>query len=505
MVIFHKWKLIIGLALILLTTGKLFAQQEPLFNKMPLDSLGIRCYEMLCSKGGCVRIISSIGFLKSKGHEVVGGIKLNNDSKIKNFRNYLAEDGIRAMAEGPDSVFFFAANDNSILFNFNADQVTTFNWPPFYFPPVGEPFDKVSSLYIDNSGDLFIGTAADNFYRVKEGANLISWADVEMKVVDSSLVITKGERTVKKIILAPQIGVFSFAQDGIDKNILWMGTNHGLYRFNKSTDDSKIINSINLDTGLSFTITHIELNKEGNLWFSTLEKGMGFYDQQKNKMQFYPYPKKYKTSSTQYPIKTFCYKSANEFFTAVMDSLPAVFYTKNGTYAFIDDSSLNKSVNSTTDIKVDQLGNLLLIKGGIFYYCSTTDKKTLATDIKPDSSLLAPFIRAVILPNEEPITAIDYYPEMFNELQLKYNQNSFKVYYDINGFESKKKIQFAWQIEGFTNGWQILPSFNLDKISYASVDNLKPGKYVFELKVKVGNEDWRKQQAKMVIIIAKPD
>src|SRR5207249_1152191 len=104
---------------------------------------------------------------------------------------------------------------------------------------------------------------------------------------------------------------------------------------------------------------HIETDKQNNLWFSTMEKGMGFYYQKKNSIQFYPYPKKNSTPVTEYPIKTFCCKSNNDFFVAIMDSLPAIFNTKSGAYAFIDDSSLKKSVNRTTDIKVDKLGNLL--------------------------------------------------------------------------------------------------------------------------------------------------
>ena len=85
---------------------------------------------------------------------------------IKSFRS-MAEDSIRAMAEGPDSIFFFASHDNLLTYSPISD-IPAYGWPPFVFPPKGKPFDRVSSLYIDNSGDLFIGTHADNFYWIKK-------------------------------------------------------------------------------------------------------------------------------------------------------------------------------------------------------------------------------------------------------------------------------------------------------------------------------------------------
>ena len=513
MYIFFQGRLFFGLAFTILATVNVFAQKDPLFKKMAeLDRLGIRFYEILCTKEGSVRLTSSIGMWQLKGHQMDGPAFVINDeitdnktgrkSFIKNLRSYLAEDSVRAMTEGPDSIFFYATHDNMLFYTPNGEPGV--GWPSFVFPPKGKPFDRISSLYIDNSGDLFIGTNADNFYWIKEGANKQSFRNAEDKIVDRMMVVIKGEKPVKKIILAPQTAVFSFAQDSTDKSIIWVGTNRGLYSYNKVTGESKIVEPVNTIARLSFTITHIETDKQSNLWFSTLEKGMGFYYQKKNSIQFYPYPKKNSIAATLYPIKTFCYKSDNAFFVAVMDSLPAIFNTKSGAYVFIDDSSLKKSVDSTTDIKVDRLGNLLVIKGGALYICKASESSILATIIKPDSSLLAPFIRSISFKNGEEIASINYKPELLKELKLKYNENSFFIYYDVNDFGDKSKIQFAWKIEGVTSGWVIMPMLNLDSSYFALTDHLKPGKYVFELKVKVGTGDWRKQQAKMIIIIAPP-
>jgi hypothetical protein len=161
-------------------------------------------------------------------------------------------------------------------------------------------------------------------------------------------------------------------------------------------------------------------------------------------------------------------------------------------------------VNNTTDIKLDKLGNLLVIKGGVLYTCKASSDVSLASNIQPDESLLAPFIRSVSFLNGEEIASIRYNPERLRELNLKHDENSFYIFYDVNDFGDKSKVQFAWKMDGYTSGWVIMPTMNIDSANIALLQDLKPGKYLFELKVKVGNGDWRKEETKMVINITRP-
>jgi hypothetical protein len=84
-------------------------------------------------------ITSSIGIWKLKGHrfdgpEVGTGImydrKGNPEHQNIKMRNYLAEDSIRSMAQGPDSVFYFVAHDNFFLWRPNG-EMGGWAWPPF--------------------------------------------------------------------------------------------------------------------------------------------------------------------------------------------------------------------------------------------------------------------------------------------------------------------------------------------------------------------------------------
>ena len=481
--------------------------QESLFKSFPFDSMGIVPYQLYTTIEGVTHMTSSIGIWKLKGHQFDGPAVSNGrlyDSKGRQqrqtvkIRNYLAEDSIRGMAQGgQDSVFYFVAHDNFFLWRPNG-EFGGWGWPYFNFPKT----IPVSKIWIDDDNNLFVGTMRDNFYLIKNAAKKEAWKGIEVGPdKDSNYTVTKGALPVKQIILQPGAGVYSFAQDAGDKNIVWVGTNLGLFTYNKQTQKINSIDPVN-QTGI--TITEIYTGENGNIWFSTLEKGMGVYNLTHQTTQYYPYPKPNSNSTTKYPIKTFCYKSPNQFFVAVMDSLPAIFNTERKVYLFIDDSSLHKSPNSTTDIKVDRLGNLVILKGDRFYIADVSKTDLLKTSVIPDSSLLAPFFREIQLENGKSLANINSNPELLKKIVLRYDQNSFIVFYDVLDVGDKENLQFAWKVDGHTNGWVEMYRINNDSTQMAFIQDLRPGKYVLQLKVRIGKEDWRKQIAEMIIIIIPP-
>ena len=78
------------------------AQKKAIFRKLPLDSLGVRAYEMLALHNGSTLFTSSSGMWRLKGHDLFGMLQTVGISGIKNLRSYLSEASIRAMAESPD-------------------------------------------------------------------------------------------------------------------------------------------------------------------------------------------------------------------------------------------------------------------------------------------------------------------------------------------------------------------------------------------------------------------
>ena len=476
------------------------------FIRFPIDSMGVTPYELYTTIEGVTHLTSSFGEWRIRGRHIDGpsiGTGVMYDDKGKpihqsiKMRNYTAEDSIRGMAQGPDSIFYFVAHDNFFLFRPDG-KVGGWGWPPFNFPKTS----NISKIWIDSESDLFAGTVADNFFIIKNGGKKNSWFGVKAEGdKDSNYIVTEGGLNIKQVVLAAGAGVFSFAQDAQYKNIIWIGTNRGLFTWDKINGK---VNPVNLSIDGNITITEIYTGENGHIWFSTMEKGMGVYSPSYKNSQFYPYPKSKVTATTKFPIKTFCYKSPGQFFVAVMDSLPAIFNTQSRNYLFFNDSVLNQTPNRTTDIKVDKLGHIMMIKGGSFYIAEGSKNEILNTSIVKDSSLLAPFFSSVRTFGGEELASLDFQPELLKKIVLKYNQNSFWVYYDLNDFSERKEVKFGWRVAGYTNGWVETFQTSSDSLYFVPFDHLKPGKYLLQLKVKVGKEDWRKQIAEMEIIITSP-
>ncbi len=491
--------LFLGIALNCLAIGQSF-------KSFPFDSLGINLYELYVTKEGVTHFTTSIGIWKLKGHQFYGpsvsdgrmyDSKGNRQYQSVKIRNYLAEDSIRSMAQGPDSIFYFVAHDNFFLWRPNG-EFGGWGWPPFNFPKTS----RILKIWIDDNGNIFAGTRQDNFYIIEAGGNknkFAPWEGLDFgSDKDSNYIVKKGGKKVRQVVIQPGTGVHSFAQDAGDKNIVWVGTNRGLFTYNKQTGESNSFEPVNKT---NITITEIYTEENGNVWFSTLEKGMGLYNLKYKTLQFYPYKKSKTTAATTFPIKTFCYKSPGQFFVAVMDSLPAIFNTESRTYLFIDDSTLSGSSNQTTDIKVDKLGNLILFKGGRFYFSNVSQNDLLKTSVRPDSSLLAPFFKGIQVENGRELANLDYHPELLKKIVLKHDQNSIIVFYDVIDFSDKKDIQFAWKMDGFTDRWVEMPTINIDSGLFAFMRDIEPGKYKFQVKVRIGKGEWRKQIAEMEIII----
>ncbi len=462
--------------------------------------------EILVSKDGKVLVSASeFSFVMITGGNV-GSFTFgldNQDYGIKNLKSVFNGAPIKTITESTDKNIFFATAENQITYFKNTEEGIS-DIPPFYFPIKGDSPKEITKLWFDNENDLYIGVTEDVFYIVPKAGINESLDTKKYKIGrtnDSSMIILKGELPVKKIIVNQGAGVYSFADSRTNKNIIWLGTGNGLFSYDKITGE---VNKV-LPTKDKITITHIETFSNGDIWFSTLEKGMGVYHQLTKTSEFFSYPKKQAGSNILYPIQDFCIKSTDDFFVAVKDSLPAIFNLRNGTYKFINDTSFVLSKNSTTDIRLDSTGNFYFIKGGLLYSANLSDNpEWIGTD--PMNITYAPLIYGVTDFNKREITNYLISPELLKKLKLKYNQNSIIIYITSNYFSQNKKSQFAWTLDGDIKSWVELPTFNSDNDSSNKVElpDIKPGKYIFRVKVKVGDGEWSRNQAQMEIIITPP-
>jgi hypothetical protein len=474
--------------------------------KMEGFDVDVDYYELVVERDGSLVATTSFIFSVIQGNEVnLFYEERRKKYGIKNEKNVYpssVNDRIKTLDQSNDGFLFFVTSRNEIAYE--DDQTELCDLPPFYFPPKGEDSVDISKIWIDNESNLYIGARTGKFYVIPHGASRAALTNYKLgHDKDSNLVILSGELPVKKVSLGVNAKVCSFAEGGKDSSTIYIGTNNGLFTYNKLSGEIVNLFAGQDSIGAPITITHMQAKADGNIWFSTLEKGMGLYYYAGKKITFYPYPKKEQGNGTLYPIQTFCVKSQFEIFVAVADSLPAIFNINARTYKFINDPSFAASTNKTTDIKLDKAGTLFIVKGGLLYSCSTFDNVELAAT-NTDSTAFVPFITAITYLDHTEIASIDFNPQDLNKLKLRYDEASFVIYYNVN-YSGSKKIQFRWRAEGYKNDWFVMPVLkNSEGMDVAYFRDLKPGKYLLQVQVKIGDGEWSKGEARVNIVITPP-
>jgi len=418
--------------------------------------------------------------------------------------------GIKQIAEGPGKIVYFVTDNNHIgLINYTFGK-NAFAFPPFVFPGYRNQQMDIKKIWLDHKGNLFIGTNYDTLYIVEDAANVNEfhnnkWTRMKYKTVfdkDSNIVVTEGVKQIKKVFLGKGVIPISFASDNDEDDQIFIGTNRGLYKYENSTGSS--FNLFSPAEGQELTITHIITSSTSAFfWVSSMEKGIGRYVWgYSNSLIWYPY-KKDNSNATSNPIKTFCRKSSHEFYVAPMDSTPAIFNTETGKYDFIVDTSFKESPNSCADIKLDNAGNLYLIKGYSLFKADSVNDDPSFAEVKLDSNISQVMIVDVSIGKVSNSDQVNY--EINNDMSLKYYENDLFILYSARGFKSDDKLEFAWKLEGRDTGWSIMPFSMLDeRLNGATFSDLDPGKYTFFVKVRKAGEDWRKPGATLNIIIKPP-
>jgi hypothetical protein len=415
------------------------------------------------------------------------------------------------MYEGPDKIIYVVSDHNNFgCINYNLNKAI--GWAPFNFPTDNGKQKTISQIWIDIEGNLFVATNTDSIYIIEKATKLFK-PNPGKKVLptfmpgidkDSNFVVIAGALPVKRFSLGSGIIPHSFSQSSDDPRIILIGTNNGLYGYDKQTGQS--IHYFKDEKNNKLTITNIEENKIGSvIWFSTLEKGMGKFNMATKSVSFFEYQKKTPGNDTMYPIQTFARKSADELFVAVADSLPAVFNTNTGEYSFIEDTIFYKTANKTTDIEADALGNLYISKGGGFYW-SKNWMQNNSSSFKTDSSLYGPFVTDILLNGIRYNSRYGFYGryESLKKINLKYNENYIQIYYSCRGINPDSLV-YAWKMDNFSSEWQVTPySIFGDELNMINFENLKPGTYNLRIKARSGSQPWLKNEVQLIITITSP-
>lgn len=341
---------------------------------------------------------------------------------------------------------------------------------------------KISSIYRDHSGVLWIGTNDDGLFSFDETKKITT----HFEYVDNK----PGELSCNDI---------TCILEG-ENNVLWIGTfGGGLNRFDERTKSFAIFNN---EDGTKHRIGGNYINKmcldrNGTIWVTT--SGGGLNALRKGASDFT------------------CY--------TVHDGLP-----DNSMNSIMVDDSLNLWIGTDLGICRLTFHNAKLFQSRMFdlidglptteFYESASCRKTNGgmvfsckygfVNFFPDSlhnnQYKPPVVITAFLLTNKPIlpgdstgilkTSISVTPE----LDLKYAQNSFSFEFTAISFINAGKNKYAYMLEGFDMDWNYRSAQN----RIATYTNIPPGTYVFHVKASNNDGIWNDVGTSLVIVIAAP-
>jgi signal transduction histidine kinase/CheY-like chemotaxis protein/ligand-binding sensor domain-containing protein/AraC-like DNA-binding protein len=231
---------------------------------------------------------------------------------------------------------------------------------------------------------------------------------------------------------------------------IWVGSSNGLFNLLPISADSVRMAELNVQSDLSSTSIHaIQLDKLGNLWVTT-NQGLSLIDSSRRNIRSY----------------------------TVNDGLINIEYSDGA--SFFD------------------------VKTGRLYVGGTMGVDIIQTDEIKFSSYFPPiainqlFIRnlPIEIGKESVLTSRINYQK---SLKLKYNQNSLTFYVSPLAFWGQERHKISYRLKNFDNEWIINPQNQ--PISFS---NLKPGKYILQIRASDENGNWSKQIREIEIIINPP-
>ncbi|GHU69710.1 hybrid sensor histidine kinase/response regulator [Bacteroidia bacterium] len=216
------------------------------------------------------------------------------------------------------------------------------------------------------------------------------------------------------------------------QGVLWLGSEGGLIRFNRTSDSLTVYTKAD---GLSSnSIYGILSDNRNRLWMST-DKGLMCFDPQTG--DFLHFGREEGLDDEQFsPRSAFCRKNGE-----------LMFGTSRSAVSFVPE-------------KIDRLK----INDRLVFTGFRVNYKPVYSSQKHSS--LTTHINAT------------------REIRLKYNQNTFSFGFTSINFTNPHRTRFEWMLEGYDKDW--IRETNINNAYYT---NVPPGKYVFRLRSVNTNDD----------------
>lgn len=408
-----------------------------------------------------------------------------------------------------------------------------------------------SSVCIDRNGDLWIGTDGNGINRFSNGKRVSVYNETSKHLnansVQASFCDSKGglwfglfyggivfydpqKQQFKKIKLQDnnRTDIRSFFEDR--QGCIWVGTSEGIYLMDRDTQTVK--EHYNRENNL---VRCVLKDAQGQVWVGFFGGGLGLYDSGLNLIKLFNvdanFPSNtvnalFEDSKQRLWVATgeglVCFPSPTEQTYTVYQResglnnthIQAIAEDKEGNIWVSTNKGISCLVNSQdTFYNYDSRDNLPL--GSFCRGCVTTDQDgnlyfgsiNGLCYFNPENVLQERISPPAFINNIEILGSISnakndqnsILPNGQKYIKLAYKQNSFSINFNVQNYALVNLVEYAYMLKGLDNSWYTVTTPN-----NVTFRNLPPGKYQFQVRARIHNQQWSDQITSLEIRITPP-
>jgi len=442
---------------------------------------------------------------------------------VKNRANQtdgISSGWVRTVLQENDSIFWLGFNGKGLnRFNLNNKVAEKFENDVKNHNSLSH--NVVSGLSKDAQGNLWISL---------EGGGLNKFDPATKKFTR----YMAGEKSIKNNALSALL---------VDsENILWTTAyRDGLTLYDINRNTFKIINndSLRQKTGISFEFVEDIFELNGHIWFNA-QNHVVLYDKKHKQfvkiaesgrviqvdnsffLEIMPYSETEMLLITKDEARTIRYINPDSIVSEplfdmnfaeglksfVVHNNEIWYVTYNQLVRWNPDQNKKHIYTQADGVAGDELNSLYKDKQGRIFVMSldgfnwfypdqikedTLSRKIVFTDFKLFNH------SATQQPDSVYKFSIPSQPSQLKSVTLNHDHSFFSIEFAAQEFMAPEKIQYAYKLTGFDEGWVYIGNRN-----FASYTNLDPGQYTFEVKAANPDGFWSNESATLVINIKPP-
>ncbi len=234
--------------------------------------------------------------------------------------------------------------------------------------------------------------------------------------------------------------VYTVKKDLSNKQVLWLGTQDGIYSFNKKTKEFvrnfRCANPAD-SSGADLQVMNIDVCNSDSIWFSVPGKGIGCYNIKSGYYTLYPVLNKKQKDNEASGIIQIQRKDKNEYFVSTKYSLPGVFNIHTHQYHFTAVTSQDLPSVLLNYFLVDSTGiNWCILHNRLFQAHSMQNKfATIRMNSDPDKTVGENNFKNIVWSEKDKL----YYAAFQKSQKIFVLDSAFQIVKTIPVIYTKKK------------------------------------------------------------------